>query len=61
MREARQVATTSTSTRTQEPSRPDRLPLDPGFETPPPPAPLPRLGAADHIREALRRWLEEEM
>ncbi len=27
----------------------------------PEPAPLPRPRAADHIREALQRWLEEEM
>ncbi len=61
MREARQVVTTSTRTQTPEPPRPARLPFDAGLENAPPPAPLPRLGAAAHIREALLRWLEEEM
>lgn len=59
MRQARQVV--ATSTRTQEPPRSARLPLDVVSETSPSPAPLPRPGPADRIAEALRRWLEEEM
>jgi hypothetical protein len=59
MRQARQVV--ATSTRTQEPPKPERHSLDLVSETPPSPAPLPRPGPADRIAEALRRWLEEEM
>jgi len=61
MRDARQAVATSTRTQPAEPLRPARLPLDARLEDPPPPAPLPRLGAAAHIREALLRWLEEEL
>ncbi len=58
MRQPRQVV--ATSTRSPEP--PERtLVLDEAAEAPRPPTPLPRLGAADRIREALRRWLEEDM
>jgi hypothetical protein len=58
MREAQALVTT---TRTQEPPALLGLPFDAALEAPPPPAPLRRLGAADRIREALRRWLEEDM
>ncbi len=61
MRDARQVVATSTRTQTSEPARPTGLPLDVPRDDPPPPAPLPRLGPAAHIREALLRWLEEDM
>ncbi len=61
MRDARQVVVTSTRTQTSEPPRPAHLPLEAQPEDPPPPAPLPRLGPAAHIREALLRWLEEDM
>jgi hypothetical protein len=59
MREARKVAVV-TSTRTPDPQWPARFPrrTEP---LPQAPAPLPRMGAADRIAEALRRWLEEEM
>ena len=61
MRPSRQVvARVSFSTSEQQP--PARtLVLDESFEVPQPPPPLPRLGAADRIRDALRRWLEEDM
>ncbi len=59
MREARKVAVTTRLT--PETQRPVRLPLDAALEPSPPPAPLPPPGPAARIREALARWLEEEM
>jgi hypothetical protein len=35
--------------------------LDESLEAPKSPPPLPRLGTADRICDALRRWLEEDM
>jgi hypothetical protein len=58
MHQARQVA--ATSTRSPEPAA-RTLVLDDSAEAPGPPTPLPRLGTADRIRDALRRWLEEDM
>ena len=49
----------SISTRTRD-FTPRELTLLPAAE-PPPRAPVPESRAADHIKEALRRWLEEEM
>ncbi len=60
MRQARKVVARITVRRTPEP--PERaLVLDESYEHPKPPAPLPRLGTAARIREALSRWLEEDM
>jgi hypothetical protein len=49
----------SLSTRTQE-FTPRELPLEVP-ENPPPQTPRPPRRAADRIKEALLRWLEEEM
>ena len=49
----------SLSTRTEEFS-PRELPL-PAPSAPPPAAALPERRPADRIKEALLRWLEEEM
>jgi hypothetical protein len=49
----------SLSTRTEECAR-QELPL-PAPTLPPPAAPLPDLRPADKIKEALLRWLEEEL
>ncbi len=60
MRQARKVVARIALQRTREP--PERtLVLDGSYEHPQPPPPLPRLGAAARIREALSRWLEEDM
>jgi hypothetical protein len=51
----------SISTRT-EAFTPRELSLSPTPEPPrPEPLPEPRADRADHIKEALRRWLEEEL
>jgi hypothetical protein len=60
MRQARQVVARIALSQTPEP--PERtLVLDASLEDPKPPPPLPKLGAAARIREALSRWLEEDM
>jgi len=62
MRPTRQVVARISVSRTAEPQPATRTQvLDEPFEAPRPPPPLPRLGAADRICDALRRWLEEEM
>lgn len=62
MRPTRQVVATSSLIRTLERQPPARtLALDEPVAATEAPAPLPRLGAADRISEALRRWLEEDM
>ncbi len=60
MRRARTVAVT-TATNLDAPAR--ALILDATAEPPqrPSPTPPPKPRAADRIREALQRWLEEEM
>ena len=65
MRPTRQVVARISVNRTPEPQPPSRVavldePVAP-VEPPGPPPTLPRLGAADRICDALRRWLEEEM
>lgn len=50
----------SISTRTQE-FTPRELPLSPASPEPPRRTPAPRSAASDRIKEALLRWLEEEM
>ena len=57
MRRARPLAVTTTSP-LEAPSR--GLPLA-DEEAPPPPNPLPEPRTADRIRDALIRWLEEDM
>ncbi len=49
----------SLSTRTEE-FTPRELPLRAPAD-PPPPSPAPERAAADRIKEALLRWLEEEL
>jgi len=62
MRPVRQVVARVSLSKTSEPQPPSRtLVLDESLEAPRSPPPLPRLGAADRIRDALRRWLEEDM
>lgn len=50
----------SISTRTDA-FTPRELSLAPSPVPPPPAVPEPRADRADHIKEALRRWLEEEL
>jgi hypothetical protein len=62
MRPTRQVVARISVSRTPEPQPSSRTQvLDAPFEPSRPVPPLPRLGAADRICDALRRWLEEEM
>jgi hypothetical protein len=58
MRRARIVAVTTASTLAPRPPT-----LEPIVGTPkrPGPTPPPELSAADRIRDALQRWLEEDM
>ncbi len=60
MRRAKSVAVT-TATNLDAPAR--ELALDITAEPPrrPGPTPAPKPSAADRIREALQRWLEEDM
>jgi hypothetical protein len=50
----------SLSTRTEE-FAPRELPLKPADAPPTRPVPIPRNRTADRIKDALLRWLEEEM
>ncbi len=63
MRPMRQVvARVGVVSEASEPKPPSRTQvLDEPPEAPRSPPPLPRLGTADRICDALRRWLEEEM
>lgn len=59
MRRVQPAARTATSTlEVQARSIPIAPPPE---QQPPPPTPQPRLRATDRIREALQRWLEEDM